>query len=127
MFLSSKVHTNKLALHSELIIFIGYKNNGYCFIQYIQGNIIFHSTHAIFDKKFFSKCTDSYAKECKLYDKLLDKISLEIKLSVPGSSVKYRSALVSISHILILPIQNNPCTYFLLLFLSYKSLFSFIS
>ena len=35
MFFSSKVCANKLVPHSELIIFIGYENNGYCFICYI--------------------------------------------------------------------------------------------
>ena len=115
MFLSSKIHANKLTLHSELIIFIEYKNNTYYFIYYIQGNIIFHSTHAIFDKELFSKFTNSYAKECKLYNKLLDKISL----SVPGFFGKYKPALVFISHISILSIQNNPCTHSLSLFLSF--------
>jgi len=86
IFLPSKVHTNKLVLHFELIIFIRYKDNGYCFIYHIQGNIILYSIHAIFDEKLFSQYTNSHAKEYKLYDKLLDKISLEIKLSVPGPS-----------------------------------------
>ena len=86
IFLPSKVHTNKLVLHFELIIFIRYKDNGYCFIYHTQGNIILCSIHAIFDEKLFSQYTNSHAKEYKLYDKLLDKISLEIKLSVPGPS-----------------------------------------
>ena len=75
MFLPNKVHINKLAPHSELIIFIGYKNNSYYFVYHIQGNIIFYSLYAIFDKKPFSKYTNSCAKEHKLYDKLLDKIN----------------------------------------------------
>ena len=119
MFLSSEVCANKLALHSELMIFIGYKDNGYHFICYIQGNIIFHSTHTIFDKELFSKCTNSHAKEYKLYDKLLNKISPEIELSVSGSSEKDRSAPVPIPSI-----QNNSSTHFSSPFLSYKSLFS---
>ena len=52
VFLPSEVHANKLA-HSELMIFIGYKNNGYHFMHHTQGNIIFHSTYAIFDEKLF--------------------------------------------------------------------------
>jgi len=42
--LSNKVCTNKLILCSELMIFIGYKNNSYRFICYIQENVIFYST-----------------------------------------------------------------------------------
>ena len=49
MFLPSEVCTNKLVLYSELMIFIGYENNSYCFMYYIQ------------------------AKQCKLYNKLLKK------------------------------------------------------
>ena len=55
---------------------------------HIQGNIIFHSIYAIFDKKLFPKYTDSYLKECKLYNHKLDKISLEIELLVFGPSGK---------------------------------------
>jgi len=84
VFLPNEVDINKLALYSELIIFIGYKNNGYCFICYIQGNIIFCSTHPIFNKELFSKYTDSHTKESKLYDNLLNKISLEVELLVPS-------------------------------------------
>ena len=119
VFLSSEVCANKLALHSELMIFIGYKDNGYHFICYIQGNIIFHSTHTIFDKELCSKCTNSHAKEYKLYNKLLNKNSPEIVLSVSGSSEKDRSAPVPIPSI-----QNNSSTHFSSPFLSYKSLFS---
>ena len=32
MFLSTKVHANKFVLHFELMIFIRYKNNSYCYI-----------------------------------------------------------------------------------------------
>jgi len=61
-------------------------------------------------------------KEHKLYDKLLNKISSEIELSVPGLSRKDRPAPVFIPHILISPIQNNPLTCFSSLSLFYKSL-----
>ena len=43
-------------------------------------------------------------KEYKLYDKLLDKISLETELSVSSSFGKDRPASVSILYILILSI-----------------------
>jgi len=112
MFLSIKIHANKLTPHSELMIFIGYENNRYCFMYYIQENIIFCFTHAIFDKGFFSKCTDSYVKECKLYDNLLNKISSEIESLVSDPSRKDRPALVLILHTSIPPIQNNPPTCF---------------
>ena len=81
VFLPSVVCLNKLVPHSKLIIFIGYKDNGYHFIYYKQGNIIFHSTHVIFDEELFPKCIKFYAKEHKLYDKLLDKISPETESS----------------------------------------------
>jgi len=55
------------------MIFIGYENDN-CFMYYIQENIILYSTHAIFNKKLFSKYIDSCIKKYKLYDKLLDKI-----------------------------------------------------
>jgi len=41
VFLSNKVHTDKLAQHSKLIIFIGYEDNDYHFMCHIQENIIF--------------------------------------------------------------------------------------
>ena len=107
-------------LCSKLMIFIRYENNGYCFIQ---ENIIFHFTYAIFDEGLFYRCTDSYAKECKLYDKLLDKISPETKLSVSDPSGKNRPILVSILHTSIPSIQNNSLTYSFSLLLSYKSIF----
>jgi len=91
-------------------------------LYHIQGNIIFCFTHAIFDKKLFSKCTDSHAKEYKLYDKLLNKISLETELLVPDPFRKDRSTLVPISYILIPSILNNPSTYSSSSFLFYKSL-----
>ena len=99
------------------MIFIGYENNSYHFIYYIQENVIFYFTHVIFDEEFFSEYTDSLLKVYKLCDKLLDKISSKTELSVFNPSRKDKSALVS-----ILPIQNNPLTCSLLSSLSYKSL-----
>ena len=122
MFLSSEVHANKFVPHSKLIIFIRYENNKYCFICYIQRNIIFHSTHAIFNEEIFLKYTDSHIKECKLYDKLLNKISLETESLVPNSSGKARLALVPTSHTPIPPIQNNSSTCSSLPSLFYKSI-----
>ena len=98
MFLSSKVHANKLALCSKLMIFIGYENNSYYFTYYTQENIIFCFIYAIFDEKLFSKYTNFHVKEYKLYNKLLNKISLEIELLVPNSSKKDRLTPVPISH-----------------------------
>ena len=124
MYLLTEVCANKLALYSELMIFIGYKDNGYYFIYYTQENFIFCSTYAIFDKEFFSKCTDSYAKEYKLYNKLLDKISSGTELLVPRPSDKDRPTPILIPYIPISIIQNNPSPYSPLLFFSYKSLSS---
>ena len=123
VFLPSEVYANKLLPHSELMIFIRYENNRYYFIYHIQENIISHSTHAIFNERLFPKCTDSYTKEHKLYDKLLDKISSETKLLVPDSSGKDRAAPVSTSHTPNPSIQNNPLTHSSSPFLSYKSTF----
>ena len=69
------------------MIFIEYEDNSYCFIYHMQGNVILHSTHAIFDKKFFSKYNNSCVKECKLYNKLLDKISLETNITSWSSHI----------------------------------------
>jgi len=95
VFLPSEICANKLALYSKLIIFIRYKDNGYCFICYIQGNVIFCSTHVIFDEELFSKCTDSLLKKHKLYDKLLNKISPKTELSMPNPSKKDEPISVS--------------------------------
>ena len=108
IFLPIEICVNKLALHSE---FIGYKDNRYHFMHHIQENTIFYSTHAIFDEGLFPKCTNSHAKECKLYDELFDKISLEIESLVSNSSEKNRPTLVPILHKPISPIQNNPPTH----------------
>jgi len=103
------------------MIFIVYEDNGYYIIYYTLGNIIFNSTYTIFDKRLFLKCTNSHTKEYKLYNKLLDKISLEIELLVSDPSRKDEPAPVSISHISIPPIQNNSSTCSSLPSLSYKS------
>ena len=81
-------------LCSELIIFIGY--NSYYFICHIQKNVIFYFTYAIFNKKFFFKCTNSHVKEHKLYIKLLDKISPETELSVSRPSSEDKPAPIPI-------------------------------
>ena len=86
-------------------------------MHYIQENVVFCSTHVIFDKEFFSKYTNSHIKEYKLYNKLLDKISPETKLSILKSSSKDRPTPTPIS-----PVQNNTFPYFSLFFLFYKSL-----
>jgi len=61
-------------------------------------------------------------KEHKLHNKLLDKISPETESLVLRSSSKDKSALVSIPHTLIPPIQNNPPPCSSLLSPLYKSL-----
>ena len=63
MYLPNEVHTNKLTLHSELMIFIGYEDNGYRFIHHTQENAIFHSTQAIFDEGHFPRCPSSHPRE----------------------------------------------------------------
>ena len=93
-------------------------------MHHTQENIIFYSTYTIFDKELLPKCIDSHTKEYKLYDKLLDKISLETELSVSESSEKDGLSPVPILHTLIPPIQNNSPTCSSSPFLSYKSLSS---
>ena len=82
MYLSNKVCANKLTLCSELMIFIGYEDNGYRFIHHIQRNIIFRSTQAIFDKGHFPKCPLSHPSEQMPPGRLTP----EIKSSTPGPS-----------------------------------------
>ena len=82
---------------------------------------IFCSIYAIFDEKKFPKYTKSYVKEHKLYDNLLNKISLEIELSIFGSSKKNEPALVPIPHIFIPLTKNNLPTHSPSFSLSYKS------
>jgi len=67
---------------SELMIFIGYEDNGYRFIHYTQGNVIFHSTQAIFDKGHFPRCPLSYSREQMPPGRLTS----EIESSAPGPS-----------------------------------------
>ena len=122
VFHPNKVCANKLVSYFELMIFIWYKDNSYTFMHHIQENIIFYSIHAIFNKEFFSKCTDFHMKEHKLHNKLLDKISPETESLVLRSSSKDESALVPIPHTLIPPIQNNPSPCSSLLSPLYKSL-----
>ena len=76
--------------------------------------------YTIFDKKLFPRCTDFYTKEHKLYDKLLDKISLEIELLVLSSFGKDELALVFIPHMSISFIQNSSLTCSPSSSLSYK-------
>ena len=122
VFLPTKFYANKLISYSELIIFIGYENNGYQFIHHIQENIILCFICVIFDERLFPKYTNSHTKEHKLYDESLEKISLEKKLLVSNPSRKNRPASVSISHIPIPSIQNNSPTYSSSLSLSYRSI-----
>jgi len=63
MYLPNEVCANKLTLRSELIIFIGYEDNGYKFIYYTQENVIFHFTQAIFDEGYFPRCPSSHSRE----------------------------------------------------------------
>ena len=100
-----------------------YKNNSYCFTYYTQGNIIFHFIYTIFDKELFSKYTNSHAKECKLYNKLLNKISPETELSISGPFRKDGPALVPILYIYIYLLLKKIFLLVLLYSLSYKSLF----
>jgi len=53
MFFINEICPNKLALYSELMIFIRYKYNSYYFIYHIQENVVFYSGHVIFNEKFF--------------------------------------------------------------------------
>ena len=63
MYFPNEVRANKLTLHSELIIFIGYKDNSYRFIYHTQGNVIFYSTQAIFDEEHFPRCPSFHSRE----------------------------------------------------------------
>ena len=63
VYLPSEVHTNKLTPRSELMVFIGYEDNGYRFIRHTQGNVIFCSTQAIFDEGLFPRCPSSHPRE----------------------------------------------------------------
>jgi len=63
VYLANKVHANKLTPCSELMIFIGYEDNGYRFICHTQENVIFCSTQAIFDERHFPRCPPSHPRE----------------------------------------------------------------
>ena len=82
MYLPNEVHANKLTLRSELMIFIGYKDNSYRFIRHTQGNVIFHSTQAIFNEGHFPRCLLSHPREQTPPGRLIP----EIELSVPRPS-----------------------------------------
>ena len=82
VYLPNEVCANKLTLRSELMIFIRYEDNSYRSIRYTQGNIIFYSTQAIFDKGYFFRCPSSHPREQTPSGRLTP----EIKSSVPGPS-----------------------------------------
>jgi len=89
-------------------------------MYYTQENTIFYS---IFDKRLFSRYTNSHTKEYKLYNELLDKTSSKIELLTPNFSGKDGPAPVPILYIPIPSIQNNSLTCSPLSSLSYKSIF----
>jgi len=62
------------------MIFIGYEDNGYRFIRHTQGNVIFHSTQAIFDEGHFPRCPSSRPREQMPPGRLTP----EIESPVPG-------------------------------------------
>jgi len=62
------------------MIFIEYENNSYRFIHHTQGNIIFHSTQAIFDEGHFPRYPSSYPREQTPPGRLTP----EIESSAPG-------------------------------------------
>jgi len=82
MYLPNEVCANKLTPCSELMIFIGYEDNGYRFIRHTQGNIIFCSTQAIFDEGHFPRCPSSHPREQMPPGRLIP----EIESSAPGLS-----------------------------------------
>jgi len=103
VYLPNEVCTNKLTPHSELMIFIGYEDNGYRFIHHIQGNVIFCSTQAIFDEGHFSKCPLSYFREQTPPGRLIP----EIESSGPRPSGVNESAPISFPPI---PVHPRPFT-----------------
>jgi len=62
------------------MIFIRYEDNGYRFICHTQGNVIFHSTQAIFNKGHFPRCPLSHPREQTPPGRLTS----EIESSAPG-------------------------------------------
>ena len=103
VYLPNEVCTNKLTLCSKLMIFIGYKDNGYRFICHTQGNIIFRSTQAIFDEGHFSRCPSSHPREQTSSGRL----TLEIESSVPGPSGINEPAPIPF---LLIPVHPRPFT-----------------
>ena len=91
IYLPNKVCTNKLTPCSELMIFIGYKDNGYRFIHHTQGNVIFYSTQAIFDEEHFPRYLSSYSREQTPPGRLIP----EIELLAPGPFGINEPALIS--------------------------------
>ena len=84
VYFPNEVRANKLTLHSELIIFIGYKDNSYRFIYHTQGNVIFYSTQAIFDEEHFPRCPSFHSREQMPPGRLTP----EIESSAPGPLVQ---------------------------------------
>ena len=120
VFLPNEVCTNKLVPCSELIIFIGYKDNGYCFICHIQGNVIFHSKYAIFDQKFFLKCTDSHVKEYKFQKQNLQCLNLPAKIDLLQYLFQFHSSLLfKMIFLLIFPLLFSLISLYLPYFLQY--------
>ena len=103
MYLPNEVCANKLTLCSELMIFIGYKNNGYRFICHTQENVIFHSTQAIFDEEHFPKCPSFHSKEQIPTSRLTSKI----ELSALRSFGVDKPALISFP---LIPVYPRPST-----------------
>ena len=88
---TNEVYANKLTPRSELMIFIGYEDNGYKFIRHTQENVIFCSIQAIFDEEHFSRCPSSYSREQIPPDRLIP----EIELLAPGPFGINEPALIS--------------------------------
>jgi len=113
VYLPNEVHANKLIPHSELMIFIGYEDNGYRFICHTQGNVIFRSTQAIFDEENFPRCSSPYPREQMPPGRLTP----EIESSAPGPSSIDKPALTSFPPIpahprpFTPPISSNLPTY----------------
>jgi len=96
--------TNKLTPRSELMIFIRYEDNSYRFIRHIQGNVIFCSTQAIFDKGHFSRCSSSHPREQTPPGRL----TLEIESSAPGPFGIDKPAPTSFSPTPVHPRPSTP-------------------
>ena len=103
MYLPNEVCANKLTPGSELMIFIGYEDNGYRFIRHTQENVIFCSTQAIFDKGHFPRCPSSHPREQTSPGRLTP----EIESSAPGPSGVDEPALTSFP---LTPVHSRPST-----------------